>query len=217
MILYASRTGTRRNLSAMRAHKWRLLISATGVWRTEGFAYAIDNGAWTAWQLFQAGKRLTADPDLGLFKGVVAKLGAGADWIVVPDVVQGGARSWALTRYWLRKLRRDRRLKGVRLLIAVQDGFDPWTVARYLGPRVGLFVGGSTEWKLRTMAEWARLARTRGAYCHIARVNTGRRIHLCNAVQADSCDGTSGTMFAKNIPRLTAANQQLDFAGAWAA
>jgi hypothetical protein len=50
MIGYASRTGTRRNLAALRAAGWRLLLSPTGVLRTEGFRYALDNGAWTAHQ-----------------------------------------------------------------------------------------------------------------------------------------------------------------------
>jgi hypothetical protein len=40
IIPYASRTGTRRNLDALRERGWRLLVSASGVLRTEGFRYA---------------------------------------------------------------------------------------------------------------------------------------------------------------------------------
>jgi len=50
MIAYASRTGTRRNLDALRRAGWRLMISARGALRTEGFRYALDNGAWTSSQ-----------------------------------------------------------------------------------------------------------------------------------------------------------------------
>lgn len=39
MVSYASRTGTRRNLAAMRGAGWRLLVSAAGVLRTEGFEH----------------------------------------------------------------------------------------------------------------------------------------------------------------------------------
>ena len=53
MIGYASRTGTKRNLAALRDAGWRLLVSAAG--RCEplrghaaSFAYALDNGAWSA-------------------------------------------------------------------------------------------------------------------------------------------------------------------------
>ena len=54
MIGYASRTGTRRNLDALRAAGWRLLVSARGVLRSEGCGYALDNGAWTAHQRGEA-------------------------------------------------------------------------------------------------------------------------------------------------------------------
>lgn len=50
LIAYASRTGTKRNLAGLRGAGWRLLVSATGILRHEGFQYALDNGAWTAFQ-----------------------------------------------------------------------------------------------------------------------------------------------------------------------
>lgn len=40
MLAYASRTGTRRNLDALREAGWRLMVSARGVLRTEGFSGA---------------------------------------------------------------------------------------------------------------------------------------------------------------------------------
>lgn len=49
LIGYASRTGTRRNLALLRECGWRLLVSAAGVLRHEGFRYALDNGAWSAY------------------------------------------------------------------------------------------------------------------------------------------------------------------------
>ena len=50
MIAYASRTGTGRNLLALRSASWRLLVSAKRTLRTEGMRYALDNGAWSAHQ-----------------------------------------------------------------------------------------------------------------------------------------------------------------------
>lgn len=46
MVGYASRTGNKRNLAALRNANWRLLVSAKGELRTEGMRYALDNGAW---------------------------------------------------------------------------------------------------------------------------------------------------------------------------
>lgn len=83
MIAYASRTGTRRNLDALRRAGWRLMVSARGALRTEGFRYALDNGAWTSFQLGEAF-------DEAAFERAVARLGTDADWIVVRDIVMGG-------------------------------------------------------------------------------------------------------------------------------
>lgn len=83
LIPYASRTGTRRNLDALRARGWHLLVSATGVLRTEGFPYAIDNGAWTA---HNKGRPI----DLRLFWLALVLLGASAEWVALPDIVGGG-------------------------------------------------------------------------------------------------------------------------------
>ncbi len=110
---YASRTGTRRNLSALRAAGWRLMVSARGVLRSEGFRYALDNGAWTAYQKGQPF-------DQGAFLRALDLLGEGADFIVVPDIVAGGRQSLDFSLEWLPHLLPLR----VPLLLAVQDGMS---------------------------------------------------------------------------------------------
>lgn len=133
MIPYASRTGTKRNLDALRARGWRLLVSATGVHRHEGFRFAIDNGAWTA---HQRGTRF----DGGLFVELLEKLGAGADWVVVPDVVGDARASLRLTARWLPRVERY----GAPMLIGVQDGMRPRDIAPWVSGGAGVFLGGST-------------------------------------------------------------------------
>ncbi|XHS02655.1 hypothetical protein ACFB49_42750 [Sphingomonas sp. DBB INV C78] len=213
MIAYASRTGTRRNLKALRQAGWRLMVSARGVLRTEGFPYALDNGAWTAFQRNE-------EFDVPAFERAVKLLGAGADWIVLPDIVMGGLASLEMSLGWLRKLRKLRRrvaLRSARFVIAVQNGMEAPAVvrriSRWLSDRVGIFVGGDTEWKLATMAMWARLARGKGAICHVGRVNTVNRICKCEAAGVDSFDGSSASRFAVNIPKLELARQQTDIEG----
>lgn len=189
MIAYASRTGTRRNLAALRDAGWRLLVSAMHCLRPEGFQYALDNGAWTA---FQAGKPFNE----AKFRLAVERLGKGADWIVLPDVV-GDARATLLsTERWLP------RLDSFRLLVAVQDGMIGSDVLPWLGPRCGIAVGGSTEWKEGTAAAWGKIARRAGCHLHVLRVNTVRRIELCHRAGAHSLDGTSASRYSKNVPRL---------------
>jgi hypothetical protein len=116
----------------------------------------------------------------------------------------GGLRSLRLSERWLFKL-------PGRRLIAVQDGMSPTDVAPLLGPTVGVFVGGTTPFKLATMAAWGLLARERGAWLHVGRVNTARRVALCAAAHADSFDGTSAMRFPKTINMLDAARRQPAF------
>lgn len=206
MIAYASRTGTRRNLDALRRAGWRLIVSARGALRTEGFPYALDNGAWTSFQ--------RREPfDAAAFERAIALLGAGADWIVVPDIVMGGIASLNFSRAWLARLQHHRSLAGVTFLVAVQNGMAPGQVRDLVGPRVGIFVGGDTAWKLATMAGWARLAHAKGALCHVGRVNSARRIRLCAAAGVDSFDGSGVSRFASALPPLERARRQGDLEG----
>lgn len=202
MIAYASRTGTRRNLAALRGAGWRLLVSAAACLRNEGFQYALDNGAWSA---YTQGRPF----DVRAFEIALAKMGPGADWTVIPDVVAGGAPSLELSLSWMRRVLDS----TPRALLAVQDGITPADVRGFLGERVGLFVGGSTEWKLRTLAQWAALGRETGAWCHVGRVNTRRRIHACSLAGATSFDGTSASRYAVTLQPLDHARRQLSIAG----
>jgi hypothetical protein len=199
VIGYASRTGTRRNLAALRAAGWRLIVSATSDLRTAGMRYALDNGAWSCFQQNRAF-------DTTAFERAVDQVGDGADWIVLPDIVGGGLASLDLSLAWLPRLRP----LGVPLLLAVQDGMNGDDVRPHIGPWIGIFVGGSTPWKLATALAWGEIARTRSAYLHVGRVNTARRIALCHAAGADSFDGTSASRFASTVPLLDAARRQPD-------
>ncbi|EIM98675.1 hypothetical protein WQE_22728 [Paraburkholderia hospita] len=199
MVGYASRTGTRRNLEALADADWRLLVSAKGEHRTEGMRYAIDNGAWTAYQ--------RGEPfDEPAFLDVVEKLGERADWIVLPDIVQGGLASLEFSLRW------KERLSGIpsQVLIAVQNGMQLEDVAPYLSPVVGIFIGGSTEWKEETAAAWGLLARRRNCHLHVGRVNSARRIRICAAAGANSFDGSGPSRFSKALPRLDRATRQPD-------
>jgi hypothetical protein len=96
------------------------------------------------------------------------------------------------------------------LLLPVQDGMTPEHVGPVLRefPNVGIFLGGSTEWKLREMYGWGMVAHAYGRHYHIARVNTRRRIRLAEEAGADSFDGTSATRFSCTLPLLESARRQ---------
>ena len=204
MMCYASRTGTLRNLAALRAAGWGLLVSRAGEWRTEGFdRYGLDNGAWSD---FQNSRPFDEDA----FERLIDKLGSRADWIVLPDIVAGGLPSLELSMRWS-----NRCLSACqRALIAVQDGMQESDLDPLVGRSVGVFLGGSTEWKLATMGQWGSFCARREVYYHVARVNTERRIWMAAAAGADSIDGSSATRYAVTLPMLNRAAGQSDlFAG----
>jgi hypothetical protein len=165
------------------------------VHRAEGFPYVIDNGAWTA---FKQGRPFDPDPFLRLLD----KMGADADWVVVPDVVDGGLESLAMSVEWLPRLR------GLRLMIPVQDRMEDADLAPLLSPDVGIFIGGTDAWKEATAARWAQLARRHGARCHMGRVNSIRRIIVASAAGCDSFDGSGPSRFSMELPKLDGARRQ---------
>jgi hypothetical protein len=198
MLMFATGTGTKRNLAGMRANNWGLLLTPDRPEFLKGFsAIAIDNGAWGAYQ-----RKEEWTPDR--FCQLVEQYGRKASWVVAPDIVCGGVDSLARSLQWVPWLL-DR---CQRVLIAVQNGMTDADLRPHVGPRIGLFVGGDSEWKEGSLPVWGRLARESGCYLHVGRVNSARRIRLCAMSGADSVDGTSGTRFAVTIPPLSLACAQ---------
>jgi hypothetical protein len=203
MFCYASRTGTGRNLAALRAHGWGLLVSRAGVWRTEGFErWGSDNGAWAD---FQAGRSFDEDAYEHFLDWVGAQP-VHPDWIVLPDIVAGGLPSLRLS---MRYLNRCLSLAPL-VLIAVQDGMETTDLAALVGTAVGVFLGGSTEWKLATMRAWGEFCAERGIHYHVARVNSTKRMNLAASCGTQSVDGSSVSRYAVTCPKLTSASRQAD-------
>jgi len=203
MMPYAAQT-TGRNFEALKAAGWAFMVSPDTIRKNRfpvGCPYAIDNGAWAA---FKNGTTWDPRP----FMALVEQYGEGAEFVVAPDIVAGGLGSLSVSVSWL-----DRLSTVARVLIPVQDGMTPEDVRPYLSARVGLFVGGSTEWKLDTLGAWGDLAAETGAYLHVGRVNTRQRIRRCAMAGADSFDGSGVSIFTDTIlPRLQAELSQTTLA-----
>lgn len=207
VIAYASRTGTIRNLRALERAGWRLMVSAMGCHRTEGFGYAIDNGAYSLWQLEMTGHSIdwSDDTTWGRYLKLLDKAGHNADFAVVPDIPTRGRESLALSVRWLPVVLR----RTPKALIAVQNGMTMGDMEPHVGPCVGIFIGGDTAWKEAAIATWGPWCKARGVYCHVGRVNTVRRINLCLSANVDSFDGSSASRYSKTLPLLDAARRQL--------
>ena len=201
MAAYATWTGTRRNLYALKRNGWRLLVTpdvllfgcpVPPLWEDLSEApYAVDNGAWGAYNR-------GAEWDGDAFEALVRRC-VDPDWVVVPDIVAGGLESLGRSREWIPRLR----AMGVaRMVVPVQDGMTVDDVRPLLAEDVGIFVGGSTKWKLATMNQWGDLGSEAGVFVHVGRVNTIRRIEMCSVAGVHSFDGTSCTRFAVNCEKL---------------
>lgn len=191
---YASNTGTLRNLAALSKAGWRIIVTPAKPVPPMNMGYAIDNGAF--------GKDgFQGEPFLRL----VERFGSAADFVVLPDIVAGGLRSLELSLSWLPRLRHVQ-----TLLLPLQDGMTAHDIGMVLrqNPKVGLFLGGSTDFKLREMYAWGMVAHAWKRHFHVGRVNTARRIRLCAEAGADSFDGTSATMYSVTLPLLDCARKQ---------
>jgi len=237
VLSYVSAMGNGPTREAIAAAGWRLLLSPVDRRNPGGLRYGLDNGAWPAFQAWlrarqrrgqsdaaamaewQAGAWVEGQLSEDRFEDHLDRLGAGADWVVLPDIV-ACAESLSVSVRWL-----NRCLAATPVvLIAVQDGVTPADVEPYVGTRVGVFLGGSTGWKLATAEMWGQWCAERpcvhplstpdtprrGAWFHFARVNTQRRYRLAHAVGADSTDGSSVARFSSTLAPLDAARRQPD-------
>lgn len=179
------------------------MVSRAAEWRTEGFEHvAGDNGAWSD---FRSGRAFDADEYDRYLEWIEAQAHP-FDFLVLPDIVAGGMESLALS---LRYLNRCRAVASL-VLIPVQDGMEHADLAPLVGPNVGIFLGGSTPWKLARMADWGAFCAKHGVHYHVARVNTMRRMFAAIAAGAHSIDGSSVSRYAVTLPLLDGASRQLD-------
>ncbi len=138
--------------------------------------FALDNGVYGAWSNGREWNEAQYYKALDFYDPAECR------WTVVPDWVADKKRTldqWAL--HW-------ERIKGLgfTLAFAVQDGMTTQDVPTEAEV---IFVGGSTEWKWRTMPVWCREFER----VHAARVNTYRLLWMAHDCGAESCDGTGFT------------------------
>lgn len=116
-------------------------------------------------------------------------------WAVVPDWVGDCKKTLEL---WHKHAERVAGY-GVKTALAVQDGMTHEMVRSLKIQPSMIFVGGSTSWKLRTMAGWCKAFDR----VHIARVNTENRLWACHRCKCESVDGTGWFKFgAEKVAEL---------------
>lgn len=109
----------------------------------------------------------------------MTKIGHPPLWVLVPDVPfdrEGTLIEWTK---WAPKLKQY----GWRLAFAVQDGMTQSDVPADADT---IFVGGTTDWKRKTIWTWCE----NNEDVHVGRVNGYELLWQCHDAGVKSCDGT---------------------------
>jgi len=145
--------------------------------------YFVDNGAFSCW------KNKVPFDDTAFLKTLefVASIEeAPPTFVVVPDKVAEGLKSLDFSLCWLERLKRE--FPNFRYALALQDGMKPKHIEPVVHQFDWLFVGGTTEWKIRWGEFWVKFAHSHNKKCHIGRVGTARRVRWARRIGADSID-----------------------------
>lgn len=199
MLLVSGSTRTVRDLAETRPERLGHLLtprnrnSVASLVRT-GLPWAVDNGAFSGF-------------DADAFRSLVRRA-AGQPrllWVVCPDVVADARATLDLFDQW------QPELSGMGLPVAfvLQDGQEDLSLPADFDC---LFIGGTTEFKLsEAAADLVTEAKGRGAWVHMGRVNSLKRMRHAQAIGCDSIDGSSASMFGdKYIHRYLIWLAQLD-------
>jgi hypothetical protein len=156
-------------------------------YKQAGIKTSIDNGAFSSWM---RGFPFMADVFRDHLKDAF-KNGINAEFIVCPDIVAGGTDSLDFSMRWA-----TGELLGARLALAVQDGMKPSHIDSYILKHFNyIFVGGSVEWKWKTVEQWVEFAHANDKKIHVGRVGTLDKLLYCESIGVDSVDSSS---FARN-------------------
>ena len=156
--------------------------------------YAIDNGAYLD---FLHNKNF----DDCRFLSFCEKYIHGADWVVLPDVVCNRKQTIEKSKEYVSILKTMK--KDVRLFFVWQDGMITKDIIPFLEQKIGIFVGGSTEGKIKNISWIAQLAKKYHCWVHVGRVNTLKRLNLIMYNQANSFDGSGITRFLPTLELLS--------------
>tara|TARA_R110000751_G_scaffold73541_2_gene148710 strand:- start:977 stop:1651 length:675 start_codon:yes stop_codon:yes gene_type:complete len=201
MIPYASALPKKECLEILDKHfeGWRFLLSpasAPSVSKARehllyDYGYALDNGVYADWN---KGRPFNEDRFLKL----VEKWYHQADWIVIPDSVGNWTETLQMFQIWISRLMPY----GRPLLMVAQDGCeenDFQTIRNIVNYKseIGIFIGGSTEFKMEYGGSIARICREAQRLCHVGRVNSAKRVRICDRWGVNSFDGSGMSMFSE--------------------
>lgn len=165
--------------------------------------YAIDNGAYSYW--------VKNEPfNVPAFMALLDAFADRCDWIAIPDAVGDWDKTKFIMPDWVNRL--DKYKKP--LLAVAQNGSE---IDQYFDLHAllqtnitGLFVGGTTEWKLKHIQGIANVCHQYGKICHVGRVNSSKRIQFCKDAGVTSIDGSGASRFKHNARIVSCALKSIN-------
>tara|TARA_R110000737_G_scaffold352251_1_gene397465 strand:- start:6905 stop:7561 length:657 start_codon:yes stop_codon:yes gene_type:complete len=175
---------------------WRFLLSPASVRSVSKkrehllykYGYAIDNGCYADWN---KGRPFN---EKGFIK-LLDKWADHADWIVIPDSIGNWKETLAMFMIWVYKLKVFKR----PLLLVAQDGCEENNFKQLksiANSGIGIFIGGSTDFKLKNGKVISNICKERDVICHVGRVNSAKRVRLCSYWGVSSFDGSGMSIFS---------------------
>lgn len=164
-----------------------------------------DNGAYRDWQASKDFDGVRYSRDCRRMRMDTEFHGMMPDFVVLPDLVAAGTASLNFSEEYLFDSVLPDSEHNFPLYLAVQNGMTEADVFDWID-RVrdehgaiirGLFVGGTTPWKIETGRAWVRCAHEHDLKCHIGRVGVPDRISWARSIGADSIDSCLPIMFPK--------------------
>ena len=137
--------------------------------------YALDNDAFICWQKNKEWDELKWLKMLEKVKMEKTK----PLWVLIPDVV---ANREETIRKWEKYSPIVKKLK-IKTAFACQDGMTEKDIPKDADV---IFIGGTTEWKMKTIPMWT----ANHPRVHVGRVNTIKRILECERYGVESVDGS---------------------------
>ena len=207
MILYSAVPTSNLMIDLFRKYRfWRFMFSIdpspkTVMGKIKDCKYAIDNGAFHYFN-----KQMPYDPKR--FFTLLSKYGDNADFVVIPDVVENARETFQM--FW-----KYNNLINYPKYFVLQDGMVPNDLKIIINLVDGLFLGGSTDYKLKNIRLFADYCRLKNKKLHVGRVSSPKRIKKCMDEGAHSIDGSGYSRFKDQLKRTSEwfvnQNKQLNF------
>lgn len=173
-------------------------------------AWGIDNGGFGMALRGQAWTPQLVDTYLAYLAKVQREVDTSSTlFATAPDVlhVVDGQLIGDATATWEQSLPTFDRIRaaGFKAALVAQDGLETFDHPTFDWDAFDvLFLGGSTEWKTGAgAAHVTQLAKARGKWVHMGRVNSYKRLRIAQLMGCDSADGTFiGFGPRVNLPRV---------------